>query len=74
MQPDSPAQQKLAQLPQAALEALLDSDDLKVASENTAIAAVTFWLEQEDREQQLTKEQKQRIAYKLRLLRATPWS
>ena len=73
MQPDNPGRQKLAQLPQAALEALLDSDDLKVASENSAIAAVTFWLEQEDRAGQLTKEQKQRLAYKLRLLRATPW-
>ena len=31
MQPDSPGRQKLAKLPQAALEALLDSDDLKVA-------------------------------------------
>ena len=73
MQPNSSAQQKLAQLPQPALEALLDSDDLKVASENSAIAAVTFWLGQGDRAAQLTKEQKQRLAYKLRLLRATPW-
>ena len=71
MQPDSLGRQKLAQLPQAALEALLDSDDLKVASENSAIAAVTFWLEQDDRAEQLTKEQKQHLAYKLRLLRAT---
>jgi hypothetical protein len=72
MQPGSPDLQKLAQLPQAALEALLDSDALKVASENSAIAAVTYWLEQEHRAQQITIGQKQRLASKLRLLRATP--
>ena len=73
---DGPGRQKLVQLPQPALEALLDSDDLKVASENSAIAAVTFWLfwlEQQIRSEKLTKEQKRRLAYKLRLLRATPW-
>jgi hypothetical protein len=72
MQPESHLRQKLAQLPHPALEALLDSPDVKAASENTVIAAVTFWLEQV-RPEMLTKEQKQSLAYKLRLLRATPW-
>jgi hypothetical protein len=72
MQPDSPALAKLAQLPQPALEALLDSDELQAASENTVIAAVAFWLKQEGG-QQVTREQRQRIAYKLRLSGATPW-
>ena len=73
MQPNSTGRQKLAQLTQRALEALLESDDLKVASENSAIAAVAFWLDQEGRAQQLNMEQKQGLAYRLRLLRATPW-
>jgi hypothetical protein len=72
MQPGSPERQKLAQLPQPALEALLDNPTLKAASENSAIAAVTFWLEQEEG-QMLTKEQKLRLAYKLRLISASPW-
>jgi hypothetical protein len=73
MQPESPAQQKLAQLPLPALEALLDSPELQAASENSVIAAVSYWLEQHGRAQELTKEQKQRLAFKLRLSRATPW-
>jgi hypothetical protein len=73
MQPDSPARQKLAQLPQPALEALLDSDELQAASENTVIAAVTYWLEQLEGALDVTKDQKQRLAYKLRLFCATPW-
>jgi hypothetical protein len=73
MQPDSPARQKLAQLPQPALEALLDIYELQAASKNTVIAAVTYWLGQSGRAQEVTKEQKQRLAYKIRLSRATSW-
>jgi hypothetical protein len=73
MQPKRPAGLKLAQLPLAALEALLDSPDLQAASENSVIAAVTLWLEESRTGQELTKEQKQRLAFKLRLSRATPW-
>jgi hypothetical protein len=54
------------------LEALLDSDELQAASENTVIAAVTFWLEEQEG-QKVTREQRQRLAFQLRLFRATPW-
>ena len=48
MQPDNTdAQQKLAQLPITLVLALLASDQLKVASENSALAAATFWLQHE---------------------------
>jgi hypothetical protein len=72
MQPESPALVKLAQLPQPALEALLDSDELRAASENTVIAAVAYWLEQEGGKV-VSKEEKLGLAYKLRLFRASPW-
>jgi hypothetical protein len=52
---------------------LLDSDELQAASENSVIAAVTFWLEQTERVEKVTKQQKQRLAHKLRLFCATPW-
>jgi hypothetical protein len=67
------AQRKLAQLPTAALHVLLDSNELKAASENTVIAAVTYWLKQEGRATVLDAEQQQQLAYRLRLLRSTPW-
>lgn len=73
MQPNGPLLQKLAELPPLALEALLDSDDIKVASENTAIAVVGYWLSQEDRRHTTSRGQQLRLAYKLRLLRATRW-
>jgi hypothetical protein len=57
MQPDSSTLKQLKELPLAALEALLETDDLKVVSENTALAAVSYWLEQEDRRKGLTAEQ-----------------
>jgi hypothetical protein len=39
------AQRKLLQLPILAMEVLLGSPELKVASENTAVAAASFWLQ-----------------------------
>jgi hypothetical protein len=72
MQPGSPGRQKLAKLPVPALEALLGDPALKAASENSAIAAVTFWLEQQGG-QMLTVKQKRRLACRLRLLHATPF-
>jgi hypothetical protein len=65
--------QQLTELPYAAIEALIESDDLRVVSENTALAAVSYWLEQEDRRQSLTADQIQGLANKLRLCHCTRW-
>ena len=73
MQPDSTTLQQLGQLPALAMEALLQSDQVKVVSENTVVAAVTYWLEQEGRREALTAEQLQRLASKLRLCQCTHW-
>ena len=71
--PPTAEKAKLAALPLAALMALLDRDQLKVASENTAIAAVTHWLEQEGRREALEREQKRELAKRLRLPHSTHW-
>jgi hypothetical protein len=73
MQPDSSSLQQLREIPLAAMEALLESDDLKVISENTALAAVSYWLEQDSRREDLTADQIQGLANKLRLCRCTRW-
>jgi hypothetical protein len=73
MQPDSSTLQQLKELPLAAMEALLESDDLQVVSENTALAAVSYWLQQEGRKDWLTTEQVQGLAFKLRLCNCTLW-
>ena len=73
MQPDSSTMEQLSELPVAAMEALLESDQLKVMSENTVLAAVTYWLEQEGRREALTAEQLQGLAFKLRLCSCTRW-
>ena len=62
--------QQLEQLPFTALEALLDSDSLKVCSENSAVRAVTQWLAANPHS---CKRQEQQLAYKLRLVQCTPW-
>ena len=73
MQPDSSKLEQLAQLPLIAMEALLDSNQLKVLSENTTLAAVTYWIEHEDSRRLLTAEQLQRLAFKLRLCNCSRW-
>ena len=75
MQPDNTdAQQKLAQLPIAAMEALLGSDELKVASENTAVAVATFWLQQEVLHTNTSESSshQRRLMDKLRLCHCSP--
>ena len=73
MQPESSTLEQLAQLPLPAMEALLNSNQLKVLSENTTLAAVTYWLKQDGRREALTAEQLHRLASKLRLCRCTRW-
>ena len=73
MQPKSAQRAKFAALPLPALMALLDNDQLRVASENTAIAAVTYWLDQGDRKAALGKREKQQLAQKLQIPHSTHW-
>ena len=68
---DKGHQQQLAELPLPAMEALLRRDDLRVASENTVVAAVKYWLKQEGRRQTMSALQLQQLAYGLRLQHCT---
>jgi hypothetical protein len=69
MQPTNPLLKQFATLPLPALEGMLDSESLYVASENTLVVAVTYWLQsQEEMQQHVTATQRLRLAFKLRLL------
>ena len=73
MQPNgSSHQEKLAQLPLEVLLVLLDSDELQVASENTVIAAVSYWLSKNDRHANLEQEDLLKITFRLRLQHSSP--
>jgi hypothetical protein len=75
MQPSSASLQQFIALPLPVIDYLLTLDQLRVTSENTVLAAITYWLQQNlaaAAAAAVTPMQRQRLAYKLRLLNCTP--
>ena len=73
LQPGSDTADKLVHLPQAAMEALIDSDSLKVASENSVVEALMRWKNFGGRWETLADVDKQMLVSKIRLCSCTQW-